>query len=226
MPLSFYRMRDEVALGLIAAVFIAFFVVIVPNYQKFAYQNTEPKAYKEHVDNAGYPAAEGFPTVNSIAEIQAREDENFTIEMDVSKLQEIDLYMDIKERTFSTSNFMRNINNDDFGGVGRFFVAELASGEKTILFLDDMTLDLPKQGTVTLPIGKVVNLKVGGNLSSKLSTISGLEDVAYYIDMAGEWRESEEAQSFDMARWFIAAAIIVVLWIVFSRIFIKLGEKK
>lgn len=151
--------KDEFAVGFIIAVLLTFFFVIVPNYQKYAYRATEPKAYDKYENYAGYPAAEGFPVIESLDALDAVKKRNFTITLDVSELIPLDFYMNIVERTYSTNGFMRMINNNDFGGVGRFFIAKLASGEQVLVFLDDTTIELPDEGKVTLPIGKYVHLK-------------------------------------------------------------------
>ena len=63
MPFAaFSRMKDEIAVGFIWA--------YIPNYQKYAYQNTEAKAYDAYKDYAVYPAVEGFPVVQSLADIK------------------------------------------------------------------------------------------------------------------------------------------------------------
>lgn len=221
-------MKGGMAIGLIAAAFLTFFIGIVPNYQKIAYKNTEPVAYDKYENNAGYPAAEGFPEVVSTYDINMMKKRNFTITLDVSKLTPIDFYMEIKDRTYSTNGFMRMINNNDFGGIGRFFIAELASGEKVLVFLDDTTIDLPKEGEVTLPIGKYIALRRCKFLTV-LREKSGMPDVDSFIDMAGDWREGEEAEKADNVRLVIELIVFAGTWFLTTYFLSKLsaaGKKK
>lgn len=223
---AFSRMKDEIAVGFIIAIFTTFFAVIVPNYQKYAYENTEAKRYSEYENNAGYPAAEGFPTVNSLADIDEAKNRNFTITLNVSKLTPLDFYMDIVGRTYSTSGFMRKIDNNDVGGIGRFFIAELASGEQVWVFLDDTSINLPEEGTVTLPIG-VHKLLGEGKFLNVLREKSGMSEAACFVDMAGKWREGPEAKKADDMRWYIGMAVFVVIWISSSLLlFVVTGEKR
>lgn len=225
---AFSRMRDEIAVGFIIAMFLTFIVAIVPNYQKYAYRSTPAKVYDMYQDYAGYPAAEGFPTVESLEDIQEVKNRNFTITLDVSDLKPLDFYMNIVERTYSTNGFMRIINNNDYGGIGRFFVAELSSGETVLVFLDDTSIELPDEGRVTLPIGKYKNLGEGKFLTV-LREKSDMPEVSGFVDMAGNWRDSSEAKKADDIRWLLAMVFFVVSWIIFSVLLLRLtneGKKK
>ena len=115
MPFTvFSRMKDGLAVGFIFAVLLTFFGSFVPNYQKYAYQNTSARAYDKYENSAGYPAADGFPSVQSLDALERVGSRNFTISLDVSDLIPLDFYMDIEDGTFSTNGFMRIINNNDF----------------------------------------------------------------------------------------------------------------
>lgn len=216
MPFTvFSRMKDGVAVGFIFAVFLTFFATVVPNYQKYAYKNTEAKAYDKYENYAGYPAAAGFPAVESLDELENVKNRNFTITLDVSRLTPLDFYMDIADQTFSTNGFMRMINNNDYGGIGRFFTAELADGNQVLVFLDDTTIDLPKEGVVTLPIGRYMRMGEGRFLNV-LREKSGLPEADSYIDMAGKWREGEEAEKVENMRFLIGIVLFVGGWILAS----------
>lgn len=226
MPFTaFSRMKDEIAVGLIVAVWLTFILAYIPNYQKYAYQNTEAKVYDEYKDYAGYPAAEGFPVVQSLADIKNAKGRNFTMKIDVSDLTPVDLYMGIVERKLSANGFMRMINNNDYGGIGRFFIAELAGGEQVLVFLDDTTIGLPKEGKVTLPIG-IYKHSGEGNFLNVLRERSGLSGIDGYVDMAGEWRAGVEAEKSGKVRFLIGISIFVGSWIISSRFFIKLTNGK
>ena len=214
---AFVRMRDEHAVALILAAFLAFCVAFIPNYQKYGYRDTEPMAYSPIMKTAsvGYPAAENFPTVGSVADIEVAKDKYFTIELERENLTPMDLYVYLEKQTFSTNGFMRIINNNDFGGVGRLFVAKLESGEKVVVLLDDTTIELPKEGTVRLPIGKSVKVK-SDEIKGMLRDKSELTNVESYIDMAGTWRQSEEAQKMENIRFLILIVTFIGSWIGFS----------
>lgn len=223
MNSALYRMKDEYFWAIVLAAFLSFFLGLVPNYQKYAYKETREIIYLPMAKNdfVGYPAAENFPVVESIADIMSGEHEYFTIVIDVEKLTPMDLYYYFEKGKYSANGFLRVINNNDFGGAGRFFVAELHSGDEVVVLLDDTTIDLPKKGTVRLPIGtnkKVVDEKFRNTLIKK----SGLSELDSYIDMAGKWRQCEEAKSLeekrDNARLLVFIASFIVLAIVFNKL--------
>lgn len=224
---AFVRMRDEHAVALILAALLAFFIAFIPNYQKNAYRDTAPIAYSPMMktDSVGYPSTDSFPTVDSIAEIEEAMGKYFTIELDREKLIPIDLYLYLKDRTFSTNGFMRIINNNDFGGAGRFFVAELASGEAVVVLLDDTTIDLPQKGKVRLPIGKSVKVNAD-KYKNMLKEKSGLSSVESYIDMAGNWREGEEAKRIENIRYLIVTVVFIGSWIIFSVLLTRLTNEE
>ncbi len=222
--LSFHRMRDEHALGLIAAGFVIFLLLIIPNYYKIAYKNTEPVEYLGNAGKVGYPPADGFVTVNSIEEIMAQEENTYTIEVDVEQLTPLDLYMDLDSREYSRKGFLHYINNS-FGGVARFYVLTLDNGEKVVVLLDDLSIDLPQKGTVTLPIGET-QLLLGGEFTQDLSAESGIEDLSFFVDMAADWRESDEVKELNGTKGLVGIVLFFALWFVFSKIFSLIGKGK
>ena len=225
MSTAFNRMRDEVALGLVAAAFTIFLFVFLPNYQQIAYHNTEGKEFDRYEYYVGYPAADDYPTVNSIEEIKAKRIDTFTIEVDVTSLKPLDLYMNLEKTEFTTNSFARLLSNKGTERLGRFFVLSLASGEEVVVFLDDSTINLPKRGEVTLPIGKLYEAKKS-KLFEKLKEVSGIEDIEFYIDMAGDWQDSEEATKLERVRMIMTVVLFFGLWILYSKLLIKLCEKK
>jgi len=224
---AFYRMRDEYAIALILAGFLALFLAFIPNYQKYAYRYTEPIPYSLtwKKDSIGYPAAEDFPTVESIAEIEEVKKKYFTIELDRAKLTPMDIYLYLEDNKFTSNGFMRIINNNEYGGAGRFFVAELASGEEVVVLLDDTTIDLPKEGKVRLPIGKSANV-YSDKLKGELREKGDLSSVESYIDMASDWREGEEAKMIEEFRNVILSVVLIGGWILFSVLLTRLTKKE
>lgn len=229
MELAMIKMKAEYFLGLMLAVFLSFILVTMPNYQKYAYRETRETIYLPLAKNdlVGYPAADNFPVVASMAEIEEGEYEFFTIELDMDDLTPIDLYMYLKKQTYSDRGFMRIINNNDkdYGGAGRFFVAELASGESVVVLLDDTTIDLPKEGRVRLPIGEYESAGEG-RFKDTLVEKSGLTDLNGYIDMAGKWREGEESKQLEEKRDMMKFVVFIVSWILSSYLLCRLTDDK
>lgn len=72
-------------------------------------------------------------------------------------------------------------------------------------------------------------------MMTKVSTeVSKLEALDVYLDLdndtwttsslARAWRKGEESETFENVRRFIAVVVWVFLWIVLSKILIKIGE--
>ena len=63
-------------------------------------------------------------------------------------------------------------------------------------------------------------------LFEKLKEVSGIENIEFYIDMAGDWQDSEEATKLERVRAFVTVVLFFGLWILYSKLLIKLCEKK
>lgn len=216
MPTAFNRMRDEVALGLVAATFIIYIFILIPNYQQIAYQNTEARSYDWCKRYVGYPADEQYPTVSSIIDIKEKSKDTFTIRTEASKIEALDVYLDLDTDKWTTSGLARAWSMKCNERIGRLFRVQLENGEEIIILLDEQTINMPKKGNFTLPIGEYEGLKEG-KFTRKLEEVSGIEEVSFIIDMAGDWRKGEESESFENVRCFIA----VVVWVFFVDCFIE-----
>lgn len=218
-------MRNEVALGLVAATFIVYIFILIPNYQQIAYQNTVAKSYDRYERYVGYPADDNYPIVSSIDEIKDKRQDTFTIKTNASKMEALDFYMDLDNFQCMTNGFARSWSIKVNERIGRFFLVQLESGEEIIVLLDDLTIDLPTKGSITLPIGEFFEFKEG-KFADILEEVSGIEEVDFFIDMAGEWHRGEESEGFENVRFLVAFGVFIFLWISLSRIMIRLGEKK
>lgn len=184
---------------LMITIWIAYIVAFVPNYQKTAYKNTPARNYGYYdgydEDNAGYPAGQGYPVINSAKDAQLYD--NYVIEISVADLEGTNRYKDnvIGKKVYRGS-LVRAINNNlsDYG-IGQYYVATLESEEKIIVFLDDTALDLPKSGKIILPVGKTCRVKrnsVFDYIQDKYQLSD--ENALWYADMSGRWREGEQVK--------------------------------
>lgn len=209
MNLAFFRLSDLNFVQIVLSAFVAFSVWFFPNYQQFFYQNTEVREYNEYHDNTGYPAGEGYMEIQSVADMENLN--NFTITLDVEQLEETGYYPYLTQDGYVRGAVGRFLMNNCENGIGQMFVATLASGERIMVLLDDTTIGLPKEGTVTLPVGKCVSCSMGHNVTA-LQKELGLSEscTGWYVDAAGNWRESAEAKG--ALYWgFLVAMIGVVI---------------
>ena len=222
LPGAIYRLPDHIFVGLFTAAFLTFLVAVLPNYQKSAYANTKPVDYEEYEEQAGYPAGEGFPEITSVLDLETYGDKNFVVTVDAQTLTPLDFYGRIQKDIYKKSGLWRALNNNDSGGIGRYFTVALESGERVVIFLDDTSLRLPKEGKITLPIGR--KIYTSDNFSKELQEQTNLsEDVtAYYLDMAGIWRSGKEAKQVENMRILGGFILFVVLWTGLSYILKKL----
>lgn len=209
MPLAFHRLGDKALACLVSSAFIALFLAYIPNYQKWAYEHTIPIAYDKHNDHSGYPEGGGYPVVHSIEEI--RQHNNFIIRIDVADLEPVDVYEGIRSNGYSTKKIWRIFNPDEEGGIGRYFIAKLESGEKVVLLLDDTVLDFPKSGIMTLPVGKVNE----GYYKEVLNEVYARAEVDeesknWYINMAEAWRKGRESKKMEGKQESILVAAFII----------------
>lgn len=217
MNAAFYRLKDGIFLGIVFAAFMCSAVTYLPNYQRYAYDKTPYVKYDKYDQRiAGYPALEeGFPMVNSVQDVMDNKKYNFLLKIDMKDLKPINRYYGIKSKYIYTSNFRRNIENNQEGGVCQFFVAKLNSGESVMVLIDDTTFRLPESGMVTLPVARYRS----ANLTSwfeKPDEISN-DNFKWYIDTAGCWREGKEASKAETVRNIIMVISFLgslLIWLV------------
>ena len=208
---TFSRIKAPIACAIILAFFVAGAVMDFPDYGKAIYKSAEAVDYDEYKDQTGFPAGEGYEELTSVEEINSAE-KNYILKVDAKELEPLKLYREISEKKYYTRKFAKYIGTD--GGVGTFYVAKLKSGEKIIVFIDDRSFDIPKSGTVELPVAstkKMTNTEVVDFLQD--ATGLSEENLQYYVDTAGEWRESEDGQKIQdkaVIRGMLAFLIVVI----------------
>lgn len=229
MPLVFYRLSPTMVLRLIITVWTAFIVAFVPNYQRIAYQDTPARDYHYYDcydnDNAGYPAGEGYPMIQSVKEIQLYD--NYVIQVDVKNLEQTQVYEYLLDGKMFGSVIGRAVNNNisDYG-IGQYYIATLENGEKLLLLLDDTAIRIPKSGKMVLPIGKTCRSKTNrffSEIQEKYQLPEG--EIIEYVDMAGRWRESEQAQDMEDKKTYLYLGTMVgmiVLQVVIHVIYINI----
>ena len=232
MPLVFYRLSPTKVLRLIITVWTAFIVAFGPNYQKIAYQDTPARDYGYYDgyddDNAGYPAGEGYPVLQSVQEMELYD--NYVIEVDVKNLEQTNVYEYLLDGKMFGRAIGRAVNNNisDYG-IGQYYVATLENGEKILLLLDDTALKIPKSGKMVLPIGKTCRSKTNGFFSEIQEKYQLPEGKSIeYADMAGRWRESEQMKELQNKKTYMYLGTMVgmiIIQVVIHVIYINVRKR-
>ena len=229
MPLAFYRLKPTMAFRVLLTALIAYIIAFIPNYQKDFYQNTPAVNYDKFNSNAGFPAGEGYPIADSIEDLESYD--NYVIEVEAEDIQETGLYKYILEKGIFDSSIRRFFykNLSDYG-IGQYYAVTLESGEKILVFLDDTALALPKSGKVTLPVGETCHSKFNKSYTKiyKEYQITQGENVLY-VDMAGDWRKSEQAKDYEMYTGDLYLGTFlgfIVLQIIVHIIYKKISSRK
>ena len=224
---TFSRIKAPIACAIILAFLVAGAVMDFPDYGKAIYKSAEAVDYDEYKDQTGFPAGEGYEELTSVEEINSAE-KNYILKVDAKELEPLKLYREISEKKYYTRKFAKYIGTD--GGVGTFYVAKLKSGEKIIVFIDDRSFDIPKSGTVELPVAstkKMTNTEVVDFLQD--TTGLSKDNLQYYVDTAGKWRESEDGQKIQdraTTRGMLTFLIVVIPCGFLFTYTEKLGAKK
>ena len=228
MPLAYYRLSPTMFVRLMITIWTAYIVAFVPNYQKAAYQNTPARDYGYYdshgQNNAGYPAGEGYPVIKSADDIKLYD--NYVIEIEAENLQETHLYEYLLDGKMFMSPIGRLVNNNlsDYG-IGQYYIATLASGEKLLLLLDDTAISIPHSGKFTLPVGKTCRAKSNRFYVQIQEKYQLTEDeIVEYVDMAGHWRDGEQIKQMEKKKTYLylgtmAGMVLlqILLHVVFSR---------
>lgn len=168
---------------------------------------------------AGYPAGKNIPVARSVADIM--EYPCFTIEVSVENLipirefriknfseagirgstkrgardVEIEWYYWLSKDSFGDILYaLRQVDwNMDEVSYGEYCVITLESGERILALIDLQLLELPNEGTIMLPIGKMRDADSDPKAYlGKYSTYQvDTEEGYWYVDMVGEWEEKE-----------------------------------
>lgn len=189
MRLSMHRWSEDLFFLFLILLIGGSIIVYIPNYTKKAYENTKSVNYNEKADYSGYRGKSDFPVVSSVKEM--REYNNFVIEIDVESLKPTSWFRGLADTRYTGSKLMAKLYKNCEEGMGRFYVAALNSGEKVILLLADV-IDFPADGTIRLPVGKIVEVNKT-NLFSNLQQEESLtdEESGFYVNMASTWYKEE-----------------------------------
>lgn len=215
MPLAYFRLSPIMFVRLMITIWIAYIVAFVPNYQKTAYKNTPARNYGYYdEDNAGYPAGQGYPVINSAEDIKLHD--NYVIEIYAENLQETHLYEYLLKGEMFMSPIGRLVNNNlsDYG-IGQYYIATLENGDRLLLLLDDTAIDIPNSGKFTLPVGKTCRAKSNrfyAQIQDKYQLLG--DDCVEYVDMSGRWREGEQVKEMEKKKTYLYLGTMVVMVLV------------
>lgn len=217
---GWHRIPEGLRAGIVIATFAAWILANMPPYTKIYYTRTEAvDCEKYHDEYTGYPAGNGFDELTTLDEIKEYKG-NYILKVDVSKLTPVKVYGDLEKRNVDKDKFYSGLTrigceNMNYG-VGRFFAAELSSGDRVCVFLDDHSLMFPRSGEMVLPIAKTEatgNGRVKELLREKTDLTA--EETEVFVDAAGEWRMGKEGQkAYHMVMFLLIASFVVVFILV------------
>lgn len=215
MGLAFYRLSNNMQFSIIVAAFFSVLVGFIPNYERMIYSQTEPVAGFDadcFMEYTGYPAGDDVPELVSREEILEK-DHGYTLVVDAETIKPLHIFLGLSEDTMTESAFERFMNRDENKeAMGQLFSVELENGDTMIVLLDDYALKLPRSGPVKLPIGKTEKLlwsDVIEYLTDKYDFSE--EEMAYYVDMAGSWRESDIAERIETVRVLSWVSVFIIV---------------
>lgn len=212
------KMSDSMYLIVIISAFIAVFAGFMPDYQKSAYAKEQLLSYDEYAHYTGYPGTDDYPTASDYDEM--KELKNFVIETDVRNIKATGLYITFKDMKLFGKKGLKMFRNLDDGGVGQLYLVNPnGDGDSIFVLLDDDTINIPKSGTVRLPIGEIVNKQYSSMM--KYYDEAGKNNVEWYVDAATDWRNGVTAKAVERQRYMISFGTFVgsaVILYIISRI--------
>ena len=226
---AFSRGKASITFAILLATFIACGVALIPDYGKVIYKSAEPVDYEKYEDQTGYPAGAGYEELTSREEIVEAE-ENYIIKVEAENLEATTMYKELSGTGYYIKKTARYEHGNTEGGVGTFYVAKLKDGQKMLVFIDDRAFTIPKSGIIKLPVASTKKLK-NEKVLHKLEEITGLsqDELTYYVDVAGKWREGEDGQKIEeraMERGVLTFIIAVIPCGFFFKCIEKLGAKE
>lgn len=226
---AFSRGKASITFAILLATFIACGVALIPDYGKVIYKSAEPVDYEKYEDQTGYPAGAGYEELTSREEIVEAE-ENYIIKVEAENLEATTMYKELSGTGYYIKKTARYEHGNTEGGVGTFYVAKLKDGQKMLVFIDDRAFTIPKSGIIKLPVASTKKLK-NEKVLHKLEEITGLsqDELTYYVDVAGKWREGEDGQKIEeraMERGGLTFILAVIPCGFFFKCIEKLGAKE
>lgn len=205
------------------------------SYYKKETPVTNKEAVESLVNMAGYPAGEGIIVAKSIEDIMSNE--YCTIEVSKENIESTRYFL-IKDKSESGSKnskvgrryyfnkvyeaystkfdllgnmkyLSRQIGwNLDNTSYGEWHVVTLESGERILALFDTKLLDIPKEKSIKLPIGKVVSNFSMTGLQEKCDTYGVEEEnCTWYINMIGNWEEREIGDIY-VTMWLVIIFLV------------------
>ena len=226
---AFSRGKASITFAILLATFIACGVALIPDYGKVIYKSAEPVDYEKYEDQTGYPAGAGYEELTSREEIVEAK-ENYIIKVEAENLEATTMYKELSGTGYYIKKTARYEHGNTEGGVGTFYVAKLKDGQKMLVFIDDRAFTIPKSGIIKLPVASTKKLK-NEKVLHKLEEITGLsqDELTYYVDVAGKWREGEDGQKIEeraMERGVLTFILAVIPCGFFFKCIEKLGAKE
>lgn len=216
-PGALVRIRPDILCRIILTIICSSLVTGLVNFDRMIYRKEVKTAgYNNRV---GYPAGEDVIRVESMEEMLAHS--RFTLEIPSSSLEPTGYYRGIYKDfgTNAVGAFFRRFEGD---ACGQYYIAELASGEKVVLFLDDRVLNLSGK-TIVLPVGNIVH-RIPVKLKTEWKTAYDLSADTWIVDMAGTWwRHTHTASSLPMLRGGLLLLSFILFGILWTYIFHKAG---
>ena len=186
----------------------------------------------------GYLPADDITNATSVADIQSNR--YCTIAVDGAKLHPTGYYkildetqagvkkgtgrkaVDVNNYKYRSNGFAIWFMNNAGPQYGEYYVAELDSGEKIVVLLDQTLISHSKSKKIQLPIGQVVEkypTKFFESISSKYDLG---ENGTWYVDMAGSnFINSTHMEFLVVIRFAIAVAAFILVFIILTIVFRK-----
>ena len=211
------------------ATFISCGGTLIPDYGKTIYKSAEPVDYEKYEDQTGYPAGAGYEELTSREEIIEAE-ENYIIKVEAENLEATTMYKELSGTGYYIKKTARYEHGNTEGGVGTFYFAKLKDAHKMLVFIDDRAFTIQKSGIIKLTLTSTKKLK-NEKVLHKLAEITGLsqDELTYYVDVAGKWREGEDGQKIEeraMERGVLTFILAVIPCGFLFNYIEKLGAKK
>lgn len=223
--------------------------VYYKNEKPLSYQEACDKAGTA----AGYPPGADIPVAKSIEDIM--ENEYCTIEVSKENISSTrtflikdaseagDFYSHVGRKHVGRHvdesygmrfNFLSDILyytrqsgwNLDETSYGEWCVVTLDSGEKVYVLVDLMLLDIPSEKNIKLPIGQITRNGSRVEADGQSASFGVLEENrGWYVDMVGNWEDTEVGDIDPIMRGVAFFALEIVICIGLSLI-VKLKRKK
>ena len=171
----------------------------------------------------GYPALWDTVRVNSVEDI-LQGNSNFTIELSSADLYPTGYYENLLQPAMRWGSawdaFCARLEGE---AVGQYYIAELASGERIVIYLDEKALFLIGS-KIILPIGRHAGYSIS-KMKEEWVEKYDLSENTWLVDMAGfEWRRSETARKIQGIREALFVISFIAYMVMWYKILVKWNE--